>query len=85
MTAIMVDARKPGLSGWTFLGRQRRVRVSGTRGALVILQLEHTGGVDEVHTWEDTIFLVPAHIFKIRAHLKIVKEGTRVFIDLIGG
>jgi len=84
MTAVMVDARKPGLSGWTQLRHHRRVRVTGVREGLVILHLAHADGTDQVHTREDTIIKIPEHILRIKAELKLLGENTRVFIDLIG-
>lgn len=84
MTAIMVDARKPGLSGWSSVRYGRRVRVTGIEDGMLRLHCEHDEGLDHIITTVDTILNLPDHIIRIKAELLEVTPNTRLYVDLIG-
>lgn len=82
MTAVLVDAQKPGLSGWIFVRGSQRVRVSGLNGAKIkLLFIDGKGSFLDVET--DGEYKIPEECDRMNARVLEVTEQTRIFIDLV--
>jgi hypothetical protein len=86
MTAIMVDARRPGQSGWFPCKKNQRVRVSGIKGGRMKLKMRELEGLQtEQEIEEDKIITIPDTTAMVQAVVLDAPEGMRLFVDLIPG
>lgn len=85
MTAVMMDARRPGRSGWTHCRGLQRVRVSGIRGGRleIKMKLSHEEGEIQEMIREDQITTMPSGVDQVQVVLHECTSETRLFVDLL--
>lgn len=82
MTAILIDARRPGLSGWISVRKARRVRVQGLEGGTLRMMMDNGSSVDELQFRRDSEKMIPPDVISIRVKLEHATELTRLHVDL---
>jgi hypothetical protein len=82
MISVLVDARKPGCSGWTFTRGLPKIRVSGLAGGLLKLLFDEDGSTSTVKVFFDGELDLSESIRMVKVDLLKVTETSRVYVDI---
>lgn len=79
IATVLMDAKKPGSSGWASVRDAQRIRLSGLGGG--VARLHFSDGAFAMFT-KDGSMGVPSGVIRVKAELVEVTERTRFFVDL---
>lgn len=83
MIAVLVDAKKPGSSGWAAVRSSTKVRVSGLDCGQLLIEFKGNGSkIPSWNIFEDIFWDLPREAERVRAQLLHVDKGSRVFVNM---
>jgi len=83
MIAVLVDARKPGSTGWAAVRSTSRIRVKGLACGMMEIHFFGNGMAHKpLNILGDGEFNIPRGATRLRVKLLEVGKGSRVFVDM---
>jgi hypothetical protein len=82
MIAVLLEARKPGSSGWVRVRDTQKVRVSGLEGGHLYMEFRCNGFSIQDLLDCDCVYDIPSGMVEARAKLERVTDRTNLSVDL---